>query len=425
MNVSRHIRLSKTARLFLLFFALVIVSNSIYRHYSGLKPRQFVMGSDMEGYFQYLPHLFLKDIEEMRQMRWAKPYGEDRKLSAFTSGVAIMQTPFFLTAHAVSKFFDLESKGYNSVYFMFVLIATIFYSFTGLYFLFKSLRRIYSEKTAFIVVLSVFLGTNLFYYISMSPGMSHAYSFCLISLFIWFVPKFYENPGVKSSVKMILPLALAVLIRPTTIVAGFYFLLFGVYSFSDLGKRAGYLSKKWYLLVLMAIVALLVFFPQMLYWHYVTGKWFVYSYQSEGFSNALSPEIFTVLFGARNGWYIYTPLMLVSTLSLFYMVYRRIESAPAILLVITLIVYINSSWWLPTFSAAAGYRTLVEFIPFMAIPVGFLLEKNNENKAMYRLLLSVLAIFILYNLLFCFKYDGYLWWNTDWQWTHFKKLIQF
>jgi hypothetical protein len=424
MSLGDHIKLSRAARLFLLFAFIVLVSNSLYRHYNRYVARQFVMSSDMEGYYQYLPYTFFKE-KDITQMRWAKPYGKDKTLNVFTCGVAILELPFFLIAHGISEFLEMEERGYNSAYFMSVLFAAIFYVFIGLYYLFKALNRFFPPRVSFITVVLIFLATNLYYYTGMSPGMSHAYSFCLASIFIYFVPGFYEKPGFRSSLRVILPLALAVLIRPTTIVAGFYFLLYGVVSFRELGQRLRFLIEKWYLLLFMFIVSIVVFIPQMTYWHHVTGKWFVYSYQEYGFPYALNPKIGIVLFGARNGWYLYTPLMLLATLSLFYLSYKRKYNALAILPVIILIVYINSSWWRPTFSASAGHRAMIEFHPFMAIPLAYIIDRAHPHKIWRYLLGVTLILFIVHNVLFAYKYDGHLWWNTDWQWSYLLRFFQF
>ena len=433
MGLGDHVKLSIAARLFLLFAFIVLLSNSLYRHYNGYSASQFVMNSDMEGYYQYLPYGFFGELDITR-MRYAKPYGEDRLLNVYTYGVAIMELPFFLIANGVSKFlemeeqgykFDIEGRGYNSVYFMSVLFAAMFYAFIGLYYLFRALTRFFPPRIAFVTVVSVFLGTNLYYYTVMGPGMSHVYSFCLISVYICFVPGFYERPGFRSSLKMVVPLALAVLIRPTTLVAGIYFLLYGVISFRDLIKRIGFLAGKWYLLLFMLVVAIVVFIPQMAYWHKVTGKWIMYSYQQEGFSNALTPRIGTVLFGPRNGWYLYTPLMLLATASLLFLVYKRKYSAPAILIVLILIIYLVGSWWLPTFSAAFGARTLVEYTPFMAIPLAYSIDRAYPHRNWRYITAAILAICVLYNVLLSYKYDGYLWWNMDWQWSNLLKVFQY
>ena len=149
---------------------------------------------------------------------------------------------------------EMEDPGYNPAYYHTVLFAAIFYVFIGLYYLYKSLRRFFTREASLLTALMAFLATNLFFYTVMQPGVSHAYSFFLLSLYIYFVPGFYEKPGVKSSLYMILPLALAVLIRPTNILAGFYFLFYGLSSFRELGQRLTMLAGRWYLLLFMAFM---------------------------------------------------------------------------------------------------------------------------------------------------------------------------
>ena len=424
MSIRDHIKLSRVVWLFLLFFVVVMFSHSLYRHYNKTSARQLVMSSDMEGYYQYLPYTFFKE-KDITRMRWARPYGEDKTLNVFTCGVAILQLPFFLVAHGVSELLEMEDRGYNTAYFSSVLFAAIFYVFIGLYYLYKSLRRFFTREASMLTVLMAFLATNLFFYTVMQPGVSHAYSFFLLSLYIYFVPGFYEKPGIKSSLYMILPLALAVLIRPTNILAGFYFLFYGLSSFRELGRRLTMLAGRWYLLLFMAFVSFLVFIPQMAYWHKVTGKWIIYSYTDSRFTNALSPQFRTVLIGPRNGWYLYTPLMIIATAGLLYLAYLRRLTAPAILLMLVLIIYINASWFNPCFSSSAGYRALVEWIPFMAIPLAFVIEKLQKRKGWKRALYSVLVLFAVYNILFSYKYNNNLWWNTEWQWSNFLRLIQF
>ncbi|MCD4709693.1 MAG: hypothetical protein K8R52_02530 [Bacteroidales bacterium] len=424
MSLRDHIKLSRVVWLFLLFFVVVMFSHSLYRHYNRTSARQLVMSSDMEGYYQYLPYTFFKE-KDITRMRWARPYGEDKTLNVFTCGVAILQLPFFLVAHGVSELLEMEDRGYNTAYFSSVLFASIFYVFIGLYYLFKSLRRIFTKKTSFLTTLLVFMATNLFYYTAMQPGTSHAYSFFLLSLYIFFVPGFYQKPGIKSSLNLILPLALAVLIRPTNILAGLYFLFYGLASFRELRGRLAMLAGRWYLLLFMAFVAFLVFIPQMAYWHKVTGQWVVYSYTDSRFTNALTPQFHTVLIGPKNGWYLYTPLMLLATGGLLYLAFLRKLNAPVILLIMVLIIYINASWCMPTFSSAAGYRALIEWIPFMAIPLAFVIEYARERKGWKWALFSVLVLFVVYNILFSYKYNNDIWWNTEWQWSNFLRLIQF
>ncbi len=411
----------------IVFCILGFIANDIYRNVQNTTAEKTLMRNDSEGYYQYLPHFFIMDWDKMDRMHWAKQYGNGKTLNVYTSGVAIMQIPFFLTAHAFSYFFGLEMTGYTPVYFTFVFFASLFYALLGLLFIYRFLRRFFFHNTAFWVMALTFFATNLFYYTTIIPGVSHAYSFCAIALFIYLVPRFYDKPNLKNLIYLSFPLALATLIRPTSICIAFFLFLYGVYGWADLKERVFFWFKKWPYLLVMLLIGFLMFVPQMLYWHTVTGKYIIYSYQHEGFSNIRSPEVTTVLFGARNGWFLYTPLMIFSTISLFYLVYKRQFSSWAILLVMVFIVYINGSWWLPTFSASAGYRTLIEYLPFMAIPLGWFFEKvyTEKARALRWGLTTILVLFVVYNILFSYKYNSGVWWNMEWEWGNFLRLIKF
>jgi drug/metabolite transporter (DMT)-like permease len=117
--------------------------------------------------------------------------------------------------------------------------------------------------------------------------------------------------------------------------------------------------------------------------------------------------------------------MIIATGGLLYLAYMRRLSAPAILLIMLLIIYINASWFNPTFSSSAGYRALVEWIPFMAIPLAFVIENIQKREGWKWALYGVLLLFVIYNLLFSYKYENNLWWNTEWQWSNFLRLVKF
>ena len=89
--------------------------------------------------------------------------------------------------------------------------------------------------------------------------------------------------------------------RPTNVVVGLYLVFYGVGSFKALGVRLKYFITNWKLLLLMAVIGLIVFVPQFIYWHLTTGHWIVYSYKFsvgrvETFIYWENPKIFKVLF---------------------------------------------------------------------------------------------------------------------------------
>ena len=415
--------------IFVIVLSLIsIAANFKYRKMYNTTAERTVMRTDSEGYYQYLPHFFIFDWDRMDKMHWAKQYGEGKTLNIYTCGVAIMQTPFFLITHATSYFFELDTEGYSPQYFLSVFFASLFYVLLGLLLLYKFLRRFINHNSALWSIILLFFATNLFYYTTIAPGMSHAYSFSLVAIFIYFTPIFYEKPNFRNLLFVAFPLALATLIRPTNLLIAIFLFLYGIHNWSDFKERFNFWLKRWYFLVVMLLAGILMFVPQMLYWHAVTGKYIFYSYQDEGtFPYWLSPQIYTVLIGPRNGWLLYTPLMIFSVSGLIYLVYKRKLSALAISIIMVLIIYINSSWWRPTFSGAAGYRALIGYLPFMAIPLGFVIHKINSrnNLILKTVLISIFLLFIVYNIRFSYIYNSGVWWNEEWTWYNFERLIKF
>ncbi|NLX27741.1 MAG: hypothetical protein GXY59_02090 [Bacteroidales bacterium] len=411
----------------LLFYLAGLLAFGAYNYFKHPSLEKLVVGSDMEGYYQYLPWFFLHDWQDFKQLPWAKPYGEGTTLSVFTCGTALLQAPFFLVAHGLTLVADEKANGYGRFYFFSVFLAGLFYATLGMVFLGRGLRRWFDDKTSLMTVLLIFYGTNLFYYTIMMPGMSHVYSFAMVAALIPAIPRFYEKPGVGSALGVALPLSVAILIRPTTAIIALFVLLFEVTSRDQLHVRARFLLRNYRLLLMMGGVAVLMWLPQMVYWHFVTGKWIVWSYQSEGFPFWKNPRLLTVLFGKRGGWFTYTPLMLAATGTLFYMAWRRILTAPAVLVTMLLILYAVSSWWAPTFSASAGYRALIEFLPLMAIPLAFLVShiRNLSHGAWKTSLLWIAVLLVLYNIQFAFKYDATVWWDWPWSYKTMLRLLTF
>jgi len=419
---------NKSLKIFaIIFLVLGMIGNLAYRKPLHITAEQTVMRTDSEGYYQYLPHVFIFDWDRMDKMHWAIKYGDENKnLNLYTCGVAVMQMPFFLFAHGLSYFLNQETTGYTDIYFNSIFFASLFYVLLGLILIYKFLRRFIDHRSAMWTIVMLFFGTNLLYYTNMAPGMAHTYSFALMAIFVYFTPKFYEKTNLSNLFMLAWPLGLATLVRPTNILMAIFLFLYGIDSLGSLGERWKFWIKRWYFILVLLVTGFVVFIPQMLYWHHITGKYIFYSYVGGGFSYWKSPQIFTVFLNPRNGWFIYTPIMIFAVATLIYLTYKRKYSAIAISMIMVLIIYINASWWCPTFSAAAGYRALIDFFPFMAIPLAiFMQQVFKQKKWVQTTVISFFLVFIVFNILFAYKYRPWLWWNTDWQWSHLLTLFKF
>ena len=184
---------------------------------------------------------------------------------------------------------------------------------------------------------------------------------------------------------------------------------------------------------MMAGIAFIVFLPQMTYWHLTTGKWFTYSYSyastgPEGFDYWKNPQIFKVLFGVVSGWYIYSPVMILSLAGLVWMLLKKQTGSLAILIVFLIILYINSSWWCYSFDCAFGYRSFIEFYALFAIAIAILLQALIPSEVFIRTgIIIVLAVFFSYlniRMSLLYNWDP-CWCCGKWNWKNYAKVVHY
>jgi hypothetical protein len=205
-----------------------------------------------------------------------------------------------------------------------------------------------------------------------------------------------------------------------------------VNTFKALGERFRFFLGQWPKMLMMLCIAILVFIPQIIYWHLTTGDWFVYSYKysvggNETFIYWNNPKIFQVLFGVVSGWFIYSPVMILSMLGLGWMLRKKQAGSLAILMVFLVILYVNSSWWCYTFDCAFGYRSFIEYYSLFAIPMALFLQKMLPSGAMVRKgVFIVLAVFFSYvniRMSLIYNWDP-CWYGTSWTWQNYGKVIR-
>jgi hypothetical protein len=199
-----------------------------------------------------------------------------------------------------------------------------------------------------------------------------------------------------------------------------------VRTLGELKERFLYWFKNYKYLLAVVLTGFVVFIPQMLYWHEVTGKFIYYSYQNFGFSNWLTPKFGVVLFGKFNGWITYTPLVVFALYGLYCLLRKKALHSIATLVVLICAVYINASWWVPTFSAALGQRAMIDFLPFIAIPLAWTLQKIDLSSRKWKIFFLVILVVIIYfNVQFSFRYDPVMWWEPPFSWAKFFKYVWF
>ncbi len=411
------------------FFLLAgLVINYLYRKtFHDLSLENIIMGSDMQGYYQYLVHFFVRDWSDFDKMLWAIPYGEGKTLCVYTCGVAILWSPFFLMAHLISIFFGFEASGHTNMYYGFMLIGGIFYTYVGLVFIYKFLREYFDHKVSIITTSLFFFSTNVFFYsVLLGAGMAHVYSFSMIAIYIYYTHKFLKESSLKNLILLGFPFALAVLIRPTNLISGLYLFLYGISSLESLKERVKFWITNYWAIIVLLLIGVVVFIPQMAYWHFISGKLFLFSYMNSGFPYFFTPKFGIVLFGKFNGWLLYTPIVLFALFGLFTQMFRKQMNSLAVFLILIVAIYVNASWCEPTFSAAVGQRAMIDFLPFLAASLALVISMVGNLPKQVKILFGIVILLIVfYNIQFGFRYNSGLWWDTPMTWTKFWTTLKF
>lgn len=368
-----------------------------------------VISSDTKEYYAFLPAFFINHDLTLKYIEQNPDFYADKIRSRnklengnyvikTTMGLSFMYLPFFALAQASTHFNDYAADGYTRPYGIALVFASLTYFFLGLFVLKKTLSLYFNEKVIGWVLFLIAFGTNITNYLTAEAAYSHSFSFALFSFFIWNTIKWHESPNFKRSIYLGLLLGFISLIRPTNGLIILIFILWNIESLIHVKERFYLFIKNYLKLFVTLLLMILVWLPQLYYWKYVSGSWFFYSYDNEGFFFS-NPHLLEVLVGFRKGWFIYTPIMFFASLGfiLMYKYYRKLFWNTFIFFIVN--IYIISSWWCWWYGGSFGLRPFIDSYAIMAIPlaalVSFVLQRKQILKS---ILLSFAVLLIVFNL---------------------------
>lgn len=354
-------------------------------------PASNILSWDTFGYHLYLPATFLHHDPGVRDPAWvheaidtyhgtgslyqlSKLPDDERWVMKYPMGMAILWSPFFVAGHLVAGSSGAPQDGFSAPYQWALAIAGLIYVLIGLLLLRKVLRSYFSESVSAATLALIATGTNFFHQSIYNTGMPHVFLFTLGAGVLWHSVKWYRMRRRRDAWILGLLLGLIVVSRPSEVVWVFIPLLIGLFEMRSWRDQVRMLWQKRQHVFLMAGVASLVCFPQLVYWKWMTGHWLYMSYNNpgEGFE-FLHPYVWEVLFSFRKGWYIYTPVMLVASVGLLLLRRHVAEMRWAVIVFFALNLYVVSSWSCWWYADSFGSRALVQCYPVMALPLGAVL----------------------------------------------------
>lgn len=340
-----------------------------------------ILESDAKGYYAYLPAAFIyKDLnfgffEAIESGENYNPntyydyraYHNNKTLNKYFIGTSVLEAPFFFATHTyVLTSIKYQANGYSKPYLISVNVAAIFYCFLGVLFFVQSCKRFdVSSVVAWLVGGVMVFSTNLFYYTVCEPGMSHVFSFFLVSLTL------YLSTVLHKRLSFYLPLlgvlaGLIILVRP---VNGLVLLVLPLFVNPVVYKR---LSVRHVLLA--ALLFFMVASIQPLVWKIQTGSFLVYAYGEEQL-NLFKPHFFDFLFSYKKGLLLYTPVLILLIPSLVFGKSIPILKRVLIALYLLLVVYVLSSWVIWWYGGSYSQRPMIEYYPIIFLPIAAFLYR--------------------------------------------------
>jgi hypothetical protein len=363
--------------------------------------RNKIINHDVIYYYAYLPAAiifhdfnfqFARNLPADSEIRvWYSTAENGKPVLRMTMGLAILWLPFFLPAHVLAHSLGVSALGYSWPYNLSIFIAAIFYLLIGLVFLRKILLNYFTDWITALTLVIVVAATNLMYYVISEPGMSHVYSFSLITVFLYTTIRWIGKPSWSLSIILGILAGFIVLIRPINVLVLLLPALIGVNSLAGLKTR---IADNWKFIVIAALSASLVVLPQLIYWKIQTGYFIFNSYMESSRFYFLHPNITNGLFGFRKGWLIYTPVMFFALFG-FFVIRKYAEGLRnALLVFMVLFIYFIFSWWCWWYGGSFGSRPMIDTYGILALPMAaafsFLFRKKLWIQAFSGILLAAL-----------------------------------
>lgn len=398
-------------RLLLILTFFVIISNiALY-----IKSDNWnTIKSDGLGYQAYLPQLFIYgSFEGDEIVKYFNPESEvlpdlwhgfkrneetGRYENKFPLGVALLSSPFFFVGDLLTQVLNYERDGYSAIYDIFSNLSALFYLLIGNIFLYKVLKKRVGENATFVTLILLNFGTNLFHYSTYDASFSHVYTFALISIFLYYTEKFFDQGTLKDTIILAVTFGLLLLVRQTNILV---LIIPFLYLFNKSNRISKQEFKRLALKIAIAVVmSFLIFLPQMIYWKYTGGSFLLFSYPGEYF-DFLKPELLNTLFSVRKGFFFWAPILLFIVPGFIIMFKRKDYLRFGSLFFFILQAYLISSWWAWFYGFSYGHRAFVDIFPVLAIPLGYFIQYAFRTNRIYlRRFIIILFSFLLFLSLF-------------------------
>ncbi len=385
-----------------------------YKYYGFTKEFEW----DILSYYLYLPLTFIKHDYGISDYAYIQTIFEQYHFSpsfyqanqlhngnwvmVYTSGMAILQFPFFCIGHLWANLGGYPMDGFSFPYQFCVSTGNMFYIISGIFLMRKILLNYFSDGIVSVTLILLLLGTNYFREATDYNMGPHAILFALYCLLLLNTIKWHKTPKIKYSILVGISVGFLTLIRPTELICILIPIFWNVSSLQTLKNKISIVKQNWKHLLILVFTVLLVGLPQIIYWKYLTGSWVYNSYDNQISFDISESHLFKILFSFRKGWFVYSPLIVIALIGIYFLGRNKLmEARSSIVLFIICNVFILSHvpiWWN---AGSFGQRFMVQSYALLALPMACFIEIIIfQKKIFYKILLIPIFIFLVFLNLF-------------------------
>ena len=391
--------------------------------------------SDGYSYYVYLPAWFIYGDPSLASVardccggefpsftaiiRWP---GTKRWVNAHPIGVAVMQTPFFLIGHALTKWSNLSPDGFTLYYQHAAGLAGVFWALAGLALLRRFLLRRFTDGVTAVTLLALLGGTGLMHYATYDSSYSHVYSFFLAAALLNVTEDWWKQPTQWRSLLLGIVAGLIILTRHTNVLLLAAVPLYGVVDVNSLRTAVQQITERMVPIVVALAVAALAILPQLAIYHAATGQFIVSSYGDLTF-NFRSPHLWGVLFSVQKGLFFWSPLLLAAIAGFFLNRQPTRSFALATALIFVADAYLIASWWDWQFGASYGHRGFIDLLPFFAIGLAGFFAWAAERRVRAQAVAVVTSVVVCLSLFQMLQYWNGVMPMADLTWDQYRSVF--
>ena len=417
----------------LLFLFLLFVSLNRHSKHPAFDYHSEIF-TDKAGYHVYLPAFFYYDMNGQKmpddiEKKTGLGFSIDgsKIVTKYPIGVALMEAPFFALAASIDYMSDVQDlKGYTTTHHKILSFSGAFYGILGLLFFFLIGRNFWGldSSRAYLLTFMVLGCSNLLYYITRDPGMSHLYSFMIFTGMIYvFHLCIHRQKVTKWNVILFLFLiSMVVALRPLNLVFISFPIVYILFQFREKIPMLKFQKPLFGLLVGLG-VALIPVVLQLAYNQYAYGEFLADSYAQESFNRWDKLHLLEFWFGANNGVFVYIPILLLVVLWIIGQLRKQNYLSLLFVGYFLAISITYAAWWSPTLGCGFGHRGFTEHLAFFALPMAGLIRSLKPQAIKIAWVITLLIFILLfvaqYNFDDCWRGDG------AWDWMEFSGLFRF